>query len=627
MIKVSHFSQINLMRLLKKRVNMKNFTLSMVLLLIASFTYRTEGYSQTVEKPIEIKMEPLDENLVSGQTSAVIITFRIPQGFWLGDNDPSARIPSATIIDMEAPKSFIFEKPRFPEPEVRGVPVHLGITRVFTGEIKVIVPFRVTEDATPGKYNLLARITYTPGLNAGHLTTHVREPYLTVVTISSNSNSRRLASSIPQPSTAPVPSNFFVQEKRLHLPQPLKMMFHTWDENGPLPKFLHWLFIDPPNHGKHIQTVWHPFVGSTENNGQSLGGAVALMNITREGIMTGTFEVRGYYNENVGATVAMDVVSCPAAYHNYWFSAQLSDDRNRQIHFHNENLTLGENDRFGYELQIDAFQDPRYRFYGLGGGTDEEDETDYTHEEFGGFLDLYWLPADHIRFSVGGKIRSVDVKRGADRLIGEVPFTINEARFFDVPGIHGATVVGERINIVYDGRNQEFTPSSGLYAKLTAEYDQVTSDPKPVSTYGRISFDVRKYYSTVDQKMTLLIRNGWTFTTSEDIPFFDQAALGGEATLRAFDSGRFYGQHSVFGSVELRFQAMHMVLMGFPMDLEVAPFLDFGQVFNSTDFEGDFNFNPGLSMRILNRPNIGIVGNGAIGQDGLVFTGGVSLPF
>ena len=124
-------------------------------------------------------------------------------------------------------------------------------------------------------------------------------------------------------------------------------------------------------------------------------------------------------------------------------------------------MTLGKNDRFGYELQVDAFQDPRYRFFGLGGNTDEEDETNYTHEEFGGVLDLYWLPANNIRFSVGGKIRSVDVKRGADRLADELPFTINEARFLNVAGIRGATIVGERVNIVYDGRNQEFTPSAG----------------------------------------------------------------------------------------------------------------------------------------------------------------------
>jgi hypothetical protein len=37
--------------------------------------------------------------------------------------------------------------------------------------------------------------------------------------------------------------------------------------------------------------------------------------------------------------------------------------------------------------------------------------------------------------------------------------------------------------------------------------------------------------------------------------------------------------------------------------------------------------NPGMSIRILNPPNLGIIGNAAIGQDGLIFTGGVTLPF
>jgi len=116
------------------------------------------------------------------------------------------------------------------------------------------------------------------------------------------------------------------------------------------------------------------------------------------------------------------------------------------------------------------------------------------------------LPVNNIRLSIGGKIRSVDVKRGAERLAGEVPFTIQEAGFLNVAGIQGATVVGERVNFVYDGRNQEFTPSAVVYVKRTAEFDQVTSDVKPVSTYGRISIDLRKYYSTVDQKFTLLLK-------------------------------------------------------------------------------------------------------------------------
>ncbi len=586
---------------------------------ILSIFFTTINFAQTVENPIKISLSASEQIVSPGDSSALIFTFRIPRGFWLGENDRS------TIIRMVKDGHFHFEKALFPETEVKGVPVHLGITHVFTGEVRAIVPFKVAQNIAPGKYSLAAKITYTPALSAGQLSTHLDEYYSTDITVVAQQNNN--SSVLPKPSRKPVPSDFLVQERRLNLPSPMNTMFHTWDEKGALPRFLHRMFIDPKNHGKHIQTVWTPFVGSTENNGQSLGMGVALMNVTREGIMTGTLQFRGYYNEYVGATAAMEAVSCPGAYFNYWFSAQISEDRNRQASFHMENLTLGKDDRFGFELQANAFQDPRYRFSGLGGGTDEEDQTNYTHEEFGGFFDLYWLPVDRFRFFIGGRVRSVDVKQGADRLADEFAYTINETRFLNVPGINGATVVGEEAGFVFDHRNQEFTPSKGTYLKFTAEYNQVTSSPKPVSNYGRFSFDFRQYFSTMDKKYTLLLRNAVTLTTSEDIPFFDQATLGGDKTLRAFDIGRFYGQHSLFGSVELRYQAMHKVLMGFPMDLEIAPFVDFGQVFNSTDFEGDFNINPGLSMRVLNKPNIGIVANGAIGQDGLVFTGGVNLPF
>ncbi len=602
-----------------------NFThlQSIAVMFLTLLWLTTPAETQTVEHPIDIHMSASQKILPPGASSAVLITFRVPNGFWLGSNDLSARIPAATAIKMAGGSPFTFGEPRFPKPEVRGVPVHLGTTEVFTGEITVVVPLTVDAATPAGDYELVAKITYTPGLNAGHLTTHADEAYRT--TLSITADEAHTASAVPEPTQGAVPAGFLVQEKRLQLPQPMQAMFHRWNEESAATKFLHWMFEDPENHGKHIQTVWHPFVGSTENNGQSIGGAMALMNTTREGIMTGTLDLRGYHNEYVGATAALDLVSCPAAYHNFWLTAQISEDRNRQAQLHVENLTLGADDRLGYELQVNAFQDPRYRFYGLGGGTNEEDETNYTHEEFGGALDLYILPADHWRFSVGGKIRSVDLKRGAHRLAEITPFTVNQADFASIRGINGATVVGERFNIVYDGRNQEFTPSAGFYMKLTAEYDQITSGE--TSTYGRFNIDLRKYFSTVNQRYTLLIRNGWTFTTSDDVPFFDQAHLGGEATLRAFDSGRFYGQHSVFGSVELRIQALHKVLMGFPMDLELAPFIDFGQVFSDSSFEGEFNVNPGLSLRLLNRPNIGVLANGALGQDGVIFTGGVSLPF
>ena len=187
------------------------------------------------------------------------------------------------------------------------------------------------------------------------------------------------------------------------------------------------------------------------------------------------------------------------------------------------------------------------------------------------------------------------------------------------------------MNLVFDSRNSEFTPSAGFFGKATAEFnnvsDQVVTTSDPVSNYGKFSIDLRQYFSTRDQILTLLLRNTWIFTTDENIPFFDLATLGGDFSNRAFDNGRFYGQHSVFASMEIRVQMMHIVFLGMPMDVQMAPFLDAGQVFNADGFTGNFNVNPGMSIRIINPPNLGIIGNAAIGQDGIIFIGGVTLPF
>lgn len=596
------------------------------LLLAASAFVAAPAYSQTVAHPILIEVAAAHPTVAAGEQSALVITFRIPSGFWLGDNDRSARIPAPTLVYPIDHDGFTFGQPRFPDSEVRGVPVHLGTTRVFEGEITAIVPFRVAEGTTAGDYELGVELTYTPGLSAGHLSSHAREPYAAAVTVVAAGTAVD-NTALPEPSRAQIPGDFLVEPRTPNLPQPLQSMFHIWDDEGAVARFFHGLFLDKGATGKKIRTIWHPATESSKNTGDSIGLGVSLMDVTREGIMTGMFDISVFDNEYVGTTATFDLLSCPCAYFNYHLSGEISEDRNKQLHLHVENMTLGKNNRHGFELQIDAFQDPRYRFYGLGAGTQEENGSNYAHEEFGGYLDVYWLPSDHLRLSVGGKVRSVDVKRGADKLVGILPFTIDLPEFAGVAGITGATVVGGRVNVVYDARNQEFTPSSGTYGKFTAEFNHVSDDPASVENYGRFSLQLRKYVSSVDQKYTLVLRNSWTITTDSDVPFFDQASLGGQATLRAFDQGRFLAQNSVYASAELRVQMLHMFILGSPMDLELSPFLDVGQVFDGTDFNGEVNVNPGLSMRFLNRPNIGLIINVANGQDGLLLTGGLSLPF
>ncbi|MDP2365789.1 MAG: BamA/TamA family outer membrane protein, partial [Ignavibacteria bacterium] len=591
-------------------------------------------HSQTIKNPIDVKINVVSSTIIPGQRSAVEIVFKIPRGFWLGDNNLSSRIPPPVYIEMKQIENFNFEKPLFPESRVEGVPVQKGITHVYEGEIRAVVPFTTSKYLKDGDYTITESVTYTPGLNAGRLTAHVDEEYS--ITVKVSSKGQLVQSEIPKPFVGEVPESFFVAEEITELPEPLNSILYRWSEDSWFAKFIHWTQVDPDNHGKHIQTVVTPFYGFTENNGITAGMGMSLLNVTREGIMTGQTQIRGFYNQYVGTTFAFEAVSCPAAYFNYWVSGQISSGgQNKAISVHIENLTLGESDRFGYELFADAFRDPRYRFYGIGAGTKEEDKTNYAHQENSALLDIFWMPIDHIRFTVGGKIRNVDVFDGNDKIREFMPWTtdfIGEGgKFSNVPGIKGATVAGGRMSVKYDGRNSEFAPSAGFYGRLTAEYNHITEQEvttlEKVENYGRFSADLRQYFSSPDQVMSLLLRASATFTTNKNIPFFEQAKLGGDFSNRGFDNNRFYGQHSIFASMEFRYQIMSLVVMGMPMDVEMAPFLDAGQVFDDNGFAGRFNVNPGMSLRILARPNLGIVGNAAIGQDGLIFTGGVALPF
>jgi hypothetical protein len=621
-------------RLIMKKMKLSYSSSAFAMLILINLFLLTNVNAQTVKDPVLVTIAPLSAELSPGSSSVIKVVFEIPKGFWMGDSDPSSRIPPPTLIEIEPIEGFKFQDPLYPQGKVSGVPVHKGITRMYEERVEVIVPFSVENSVREGDYKVKIFATYTPGLNAGRLTSHVNEEYETTVRV--NTDAQLVNVDIPEPKLASVPDNFIVEEEITELSEPLNTLLYRWPEDSFVAEMLHWLWFDPDNHGKHVQTVVVPFVGFTENNGYTLGMGISLLDVTREGIMTGQIQLRGFYNEYIGTTLGFEIVSCPAAYHNYWVSGTLSvDGKNKGINAHIENLTVGKDDRFGYELFADFFEDQRFRFYGIGADTKEEDKSNYTHQENGALLDLFWMPIDKIRFTVGGKFRNVDVLDGNDNIREIMPWTTDltgeGGRFSNVPGIKGATVYGGRVGIMYDGRNSEFTPSAGFYGRVTAEYnrvsDQVFTTDSPVENYGKLYVDLRQYFSTADQIFTLLLRNSWTFTTDENIPFFDQAKLGGDFSNRAFDNGRFYGQHSVFASMELRIQIMSVVFLGIPMDVEMAPFLDAGQVFTDAGFDGVFNVNPGMSFRILNRPNLGIVGNAAYGQDGLIFTGGVTLPF
>lgn len=585
----------------------------------------------TVAQPVQISVEPSSQEVAPGQQSALTVTFRVPKFMWLGAKPGQDRTPPGTKIKMIDNPNFQFEDPVYPDPSVEGVPVHVGVTRVYTGEVKVIVPFRVAEDAQPGEHEVTARLTYTPGFNAGKLSTHVDEPYTTTIQVEDGASEQDLA--LPEPSVASVPESFQVQPKDQQFPAFLGPMFHKYEEGTAFTEALHALFLDPPNHGKSLSHATYPFLTSTEQSGNNFGVGVAVLNSTPEGVMTGASSLFAYSNEYVGATFGFDHITCPAAYHNLQLTFRTSGEDFTKLDVKYENFVLGDDDRWGIQTNVRAQTDPRFRFYGFGPGAEEDQLSVYDHEEVGGHFDLYHLPAEKVRVGLGFKFRDVGLDDGLnditdDALPGTAPLIQNQ---FTDDRITGSTVTGGRFNLIYDGRNQEFNPTKGFFGKVTAEYNHTIDDQGAEldDNYGSFLVDARRYISTTNQKFHMLVRGRGKFTTSENVPFYELSQLGGPESIRAFARGRFHDQHSAFASAEMRYVLMKVTIMGFPMAMVMSGFVDVGQTFNDTDqlFNDEFNVAPGGSIRFVNYPNVGYVLNVAHGQDGVNVTGGISLPF
>jgi len=588
----------------------------------------------TIKNPVQVRVVPADRTVAPGERSALRVTFKLPKFMWLGAPAGQARTPAGTKIEMPETGAFEFEPAQYPDTQVEGLPVHLGLTSVYQGEMEAIVPFRVRADAPEGEHEITARITYTPGFNAGNLTTHVDERYSTTVQVDPREEAGD--ATLPSPSVSSVSDDFQVRGDRNPFVSSMEPMLHRYDESSSFASAMHTLFNDPEGHNKILRHAPFPFFESTNQSGVSIGGGMTFLNSTQEGVMTGSLSLQGFHNEYVGAGFGFDYLTCPAAYKNLQIRGRVAVEDYADLEVSWEDFTLGSDDRWGVQVDAVAVTDPRTRFYGLGRAADDEDVSIYDHEEVGGTVDVYHLPIENLRIGLGVKARYVDVAQGlTDVTDSEVDGVIRQftevTRFEDTPGIDGATVAGGRLNVIYDARNQEFNPTSGFFGKITAEFDQIVDDQNEASladNYGRFRINLRQYVSTVDREWTLVLRNESTFTTQEDIPFFEKASLGGLRSLRAFDQNRFYGQHSIFGSIELRHTVGDVTFMGFPFAVKANAFLDSGQVFDTTDqlFDGEFNVNPGISLRMSNPPNVGFTTNISFGQDGVNFSGGVSLP-
>lgn len=281
------------------------------------------------------------------------------------------------------------------------------------------------------------------------------------------------------------------------------------------------------------------------------------------------------------------------------------------------------NGRYSIGFSAMHFKNATVRFFGLGPTTVKDDETNYTAAE----TRMNWrfgVYANEVtQIAVSQRFRHMQsIEAGAT----ELPFT--GGRFSQVPGVDGATILGQRISFHYDTRNNLVTPTDGTaviaYAELNYNFKNGESP-----LYSRYGLEIKKMFASESKRAILVIRGDLQATLGTDVPFYEQSSLGGQNNLRGFGVDRYIDKQLISFSVEERIHVLRARLAGVIADFEIAPFIDTGQVFNSfrnVSFK-DYRITPGIGFRGIIRPNVvGRIDYGYSKEGGAIFAG-LDFPY
>jgi hypothetical protein len=272
-------------------------------------------------------------------------------------------------------------------------------------------------------------------------------------------------------------------------------------------------------------------------------------------------------------------------------------------------------------------QDPFERFFGFGNQTPGENETNFTSTTnaasiFGG-LNLYgpW------QVSLQPRLRQVRVGRGGVRTLPQLRDP--GSGFSAVKGVDGATIVGTRFGLTYDTRDRHDIPTQGIFA--TAGVEPVDGALGSSSSFVKYGFEAKAYVPLRADKRLILAMHGILdyLQNGDQTPFYERSRIGGISSLRGFGSSRFTDNDRFVLQGELRSNVYEREVFGVRAHLEIAPFLDLGQVFHSSrEFPlEDLHVVGGCGFRAVVIPQVvAYVDIGTAGGAPAAFTG-IDYPF
>jgi hypothetical protein len=236
------------------------------------------------------------------------------------------------------------------------------------------------------------------------------------------------------------------------------------------------------------------------------------------------------------------------------------------------------------------------RFFGLGPDSRASDESSYTSLRFIANARRGLNVAEHLNLGV-----TLGLERDAVESIGVPGLPLTPEVFPGVPGIHGATLASQGLDVRYDDR------VGGDYAERGFRIDLgggVVEGLSGSPSYLRAAFQARAIAAETS-RVSGAARFYWAGVTSGGAPFYQQGTLGGSLLLRGFTEGRFVDRQAWTVELEQRVRLVRTHIFGVVADWRADPFLAIGQVFGSfADAASRPRVSGGVGLRAFVRPNV-----------------------
>ena len=232
-------------------------------------------------------------------------------------------------------------------------------------------------------------------------------------------------------------------------------------------------------------------------------------------------------------------------------------------------------------------------FYGYGNQTPGDSANAYYRagRNLYGVAPTLILPlSDRIKVGAGIELKSVNTPLDSNLYIGI-------AQPYGSPGFGQAGFTGE---VLFDTRDVRGAPRSGVFATMSGGWYPWVKDGSGdfVTVSGSIAtYRTPRWW----QAMTVAARIGGT-TTAGSVPYYESAFVGGGRTVRGLPQGRYEGDHSLYGNLDLRLRVTQLQFV-LPWDFGVLGLADVGRVWVSGQQSSVWHpsFGGGLWAALLDR--------------------------